>query len=72
MSHIFRYSVLEGMGANINTKALNITPESPLWKSNKKGIELISRFSSYMIKNRIKVPIGLEVFPFTRNAALTS
>jgi len=41
MSHIFRYRVLEGMEANINTKALNITPESPLWKSNKKGIELI-------------------------------
>ena len=62
----------EGAQANMNPKALDINPESALWKSNKKGMELVKRFSSYVIKNRINFPSKMVVFPFTRNAGLAS
>jgi len=65
MSHIIKCLALEGAQMNINLKALNIAPESPLWKSNMKGMELIWQFSSYMMKNRINFPAKMEVFPIT-------
>jgi len=72
MPHIVKCLAFEGARVNMNPKALDINPESPLWKSNKKGIELVKRFSSYVIKNRINFPTKIEVFPFTRNAGLAS
>ena len=72
MSHIIKCPAFEGAQMNINLKALNIAPESPLWKTNMKGMELIWRFSSYVMKNRINFPAKMEGFPFTRNASLVS
>jgi len=72
MLHIVKCPALEGAEMNINLKALDTVPESPLWKSNKKGTELIRRFSSYIMENRINFPTRMEVFPFTRNAGLAS
>jgi len=65
-------SRMRGRFRQQNPKALDIAPESPLWKSNKKGMELVRRFSSYVMKNRINFPTKLEFFPFTRNAGLAS
>jgi len=65
MPHLVKCRTLEGAQANINPKARDICPESPLWKSNKKGMELVKRFSSYVIKNRINFPTKMGVFPFT-------
>jgi len=72
MLHVVKCPALEGARTNTNPKALDIAPESPLWKSNKKGMELMRRFSSYVMENRINFPTRMEVFPFTRNAGLAS
>ena len=45
MPHIVKCPTFEGARANMNPKALDINPESPLWKSNKKGIKLVKRSS---------------------------
>lgn len=72
VSHVVNCPALEGAWTNMNLKALAIAPESPLWKSNKKGMELVRRFSSYVMKNRINFPTKLEFSPPTQNAGLAS
>jgi len=77
MSHIIKCPALEGAQMNINLKALNIAPESPLWKSNMKGMELIWPFSSYVIvtglflfnENTIEPAIDLLVELVLREAS---
>jgi len=72
MSHVVKCPALKGARMSINPKALDIVSESPLWKWNKKAMELIRRFSSYIMENRINFPSRIDVFPFTWNAGLTS
>ena len=72
MLHIVKCPALERARTNINPKALDIAPESPLWKSNKNGMELMRRLSSYVMENRINYPTRMEVFPFTPYAGLAS
>jgi len=48
--------------------AFNVAPDLGLWKGNKKGINLLDEFLSYVMRNRINFPVKMGVFLFTRNA----
>jgi len=49
-----------------------VAPDSGLWKGNQKGMKLLNEFLSYVMRNRINLPVRMSVFPFTRNAQLAS
>ena len=55
-----------------NMSCFDISPESDLWKEDKKGFMLIGGFISFIIETKINFPVRLEVFPFTRGSTLGS
>ena len=53
-------------------RTFDIEPDSKLLKNTRKGRGLMKNFSAYVIENRINFPVGMGVFPFTREANLVS
>ena len=64
--------VLAGARLNRLYGAFDIELDSKLWKSTKKGRELMREFSAFVLENRINFPVGIGVFPFMRYANLVS
>jgi len=50
----------------------DITPSSEMWKRGKRGLAQVKGLVSYVIGNRINLPVRGGVFPYTRNANLAS
>jgi len=72
LQHIVECPSLEAARRCIPTETFNLDPSSELWKNGKKGLRLVKDFASYVLKNRINFPVDVGMFPFMRNADLSS
>ena len=70
--HVVQCPAISGLRHTLDPKLFDIAPTSDLWKSNEKGMELIKRFSSFILKYRINFPAKGGFFPFTVHANLAS